>query len=336
MLANMDVRADDACDTSFLYKCGDLFPACLADVYDEPDEVRLNDFRLTSAEQQKLTNMFESFSLIKAHRLNLLVQAFSASIGLLNRGKASKQQIAAFEQELLDALDDEIIRPLCVDIDTDIRRHVHSACSSGAANVDAKDIGKFLRVVPLRVVMKEFDIRSQVALYLNASFHNQPAVSIDDAKMREDMRSLAIGKYGLPLSEDELPLQTMKEGIDALEVIRDVHLFVSEYSYDFHSQCYVERANRSGLGIQHVSRSIRTRGIGFTHSVISSVHEYLTQRFQQFSQLLLDDKISSVMAKESRAFRREQSVPKSFNSAATPALSKDYSMVSIFAAVCAA
>lgn len=254
----------------------------------------------------------------------------------MNRGKASKQQIAAFEQELLDALDDEIIRPLCVDIETDLRQNIFPACSSGAVNVYAKDIGKFLRVVPLRVAMKEFDIRSQVAFYLNASFYNQTAVSIDDVKMREDMRSLAIGKYGLPLAEDEQPERAIEGDIDALEVIRDVHLFVSEYSYDFHSQCYVERANRSGLGIQHVSRSIRTRGIGFTHSVISSVHEYLTQRFQQFSQLLLDDKISSVMAKESRAFRREQSVPKSFNSAATPALSKDYSMVSIFAAVCAA
>jgi WASH complex subunit 7 len=184
--------------------------------------------------------------------------------------------------------------------------------------------------------MKEFDIRSQVAFCLNASFYNHPAVSIDDVKMREDMRSLAIGKYGLPLAEDEHPEQTIEGDIDALEVIRDVHLFVSEYSYDFHSQCYVERAKRSGFGIQHVSSSIRRHGIGFTYSVISSVHEYLTQRFQQFSQLLFDDKIRSVMAKESRTFRREQSGPKSFNSAATPAPLRDYSMVSIFAAVCAA
>jgi WASH complex subunit 7 len=184
--------------------------------------------------------------------------------------------------------------------------------------------------------MKEFNIRSQVAFCLNASFCNQPAVSIDDVRMREEMRSLAISKYGLPLAEDERPEQTVEGGIDALEVIREVHLFVSEYSYDFHSQRYVERANRSGLGIQQVSSSIRTHGIGFTHSVISSVHEYLTQRFQQFSQLLFDDKIRSVMAKESRTFRREQSGPKSFNGAATPAPSKDYSMVSIFAAVCAA
>ena len=68
----------------------------------------------------------------------------------------------------------------------------------GAVNVEAKDIGKLLRVIPLRVGMKEFDIRNQVAFCLNASFYNHPAVSIDDVKMREDMRSLAIGKYGLP------------------------------------------------------------------------------------------------------------------------------------------
>ena len=254
----------------------------------------------------------------------------------MNRGEASKQQIAAFEQELLDALDDEIIRPLCVDIETDLRQHIHSARYGGAVNVEVKDIGKFLRVIPLRVGMKEFDIRSQVTFCLNASFYNHPAVSIDDVKMREDMRSLAIGKYGLPLAEDEHPEQTIEGGIDALEVIRDVHLFVSEYSYDFHSQCYVERANRSGFGIQHVSSSIQTHGMGFTRSVISSVHEYLTQCLLKFSQILFDDKIRSVMAKESRTLRREQSGPKSFNSAATPAPSQDYSMVRIFAALCAA
>ena len=55
--------------------------------------------------------------------------------------------------------------------------------------------------------------------------------------------------------------QTIEGGIDALEVIRDVHLFVSEYSYDFHSQCYVERA-KNGFGIQHVSARYE-HGIGF-------------------------------------------------------------------------
>ena len=107
----------------------------------------------------------------------------------MNRGKASKQQIAAFEQELLDALDDEIIRPLCVDIETDLRQNIFPACSSGAVNVYAKDIGKFLRVVPLRVAMKEFDIRSQVAFYLNASFCNQPAVSIRVLQGEREMAS---------------------------------------------------------------------------------------------------------------------------------------------------
>ena len=77
----MDVRANDACDTSFLYKCGDLFPACLADVYDNPDEVRLNisDSQSPNNEQPTYLN---SFSTVKAHRLQLLVQAFSASIEL--------------------------------------------------------------------------------------------------------------------------------------------------------------------------------------------------------------------------------------------------------------
>jgi len=263
----------------------------------------------------------------------LLVQAFNSSIELLNRGEASKQQKAAFELELFDALDDEIIRPLCVQIESDLRQHVHAAPSNGAINFEVKDIDNFLRVFPLRVGMKEFDIRSQVTHHFDSLFYNRSAVSLDNVKTCEEMRSLAIDMYGLPLAEVELHGRAIEQGIDVLEVIRDIHLFVARHGYDFNTQFFVEKANRSTFGIQHVESSIRTHGIGIIHSAISYVHEYLAQRFQRFSQLLFDDKVRVVLAKEARTFRREQSGSKSFNGAATPARSKDYSMVSISAAV---
>jgi|TARA_B110000305_G_C19403226_1_gene621296 WASH complex subunit 7 len=263
----------------------------------------------------------------------LLVQAFSASIELLNRGEASQQQKAAFEQELLDALDDEIIRPLCADIEADLRRHVDSARSNGAANLETKDIGTFLRVVPLRVAMKEVDIRSLVSQCLNSSFYYHSAVSLDSLKKCEEMRSLAIDKYGLPLAEIELHGHAGEEGMDVLEVIGDMHLFVATHSFNLNSQCFVDRTatDSNTFGIQHVVSSISTHGIGVTQSAISSVQDYLAQRFQHFSELLLDDKIRSVFAKEARTFRREQSGIKSFNSASTPARSNDYSVVRISA-----
>ncbi len=257
----------------------------------------------------------------------MLVQAFSASIELLNCGEASQQQKAAFERELLDALSDEIIRPLCADIEADLRRHVDSARSNGAPNLETKDIRAFLRVVPLRVAMKEVDIRSLVAHCLNASFYRS-AVSLDSLKTYEEMRSLAIDKYGLPLAEIELHGHAGDEAMDVLEAIRDTHRFVVKYSLNLNSQCFVDRTAGNAFGIQHVASSIRTHGIGITQAAISSVQEYLAQRFQEFSELLCDDKIRSVLGKEARKFRWEQSGSKSFNGASTPARSKEYSMVS--------
>jgi hypothetical protein len=83
-----------------------------------------------------------------------------------------------------------------------------------------------------------------------------------------------------------------------LEIMRNIHVFVTRYSYDLHTQVFVERPGASKyvstigiqqvarsialttvaavtaviacLGIQQVARSIRTHGTGITHTSNSS------------------------------------------------------------------
>mmetsp|Transcript_7605 Transcript_7605/g.19370 ORF Transcript_7605/g.19370 Transcript_7605/m.19370 type:complete len:1168 (-) Transcript_7605:91-3594(-) len=287
MIANIDFHADAACDTSFLFFSRELLPSCLKDVYSRPEE---------------------------AHRLPLLVAAFRASQKMLLRGNAMPELLEGFEEEMQLALDEEVIGPLCTDVETDLRLHIHSARLTGVVDVNpvqtgVRDLSQFLGVPPMRLLTKEVDIRSRVIHYLNSAFHNHTAVSLNNWKTYGEMRNLAMEKYRIPLAEIELPGQTLEQGLDVLEIMRNIHIFVARYNYNLNTQCFIERAlnakdrkHLNTISIRHVANSIRTHGTGITHTTINFVYQYLAQRFQVFSQFLFDDHIKSMLLKESRVF----------------------------------
>ncbi len=43
------------------------------------------------------------------------------------------------------------------------------------------------------------------------------------------MRNLAHDKYGLELMETHLPAQTLSHGLDVLQIMRNIHVFVRNY-----------------------------------------------------------------------------------------------------------
>mmetsp|Transcript_18953 Transcript_18953/g.30465 ORF Transcript_18953/g.30465 Transcript_18953/m.30465 type:complete len:205 (-) Transcript_18953:1210-1824(-) len=124
-----------------------------------------------------------------------------------------------------------------------------------------------------------------------------------------EMRNLAMDKYRIPLAEIELPCQTLEQGLDVLEIMRNIHIFVARYNYNLNTQCFIEktlnakdRKHLNTISIRHVANSIRTHGTGITHTTINFVYQYLAQRFQVLSQFLYDDHIKSMLMKEGRAF----------------------------------
>lgn len=126
------------------------------------------------------------------------------------------------------------------------------------------------------------------------------------------MRNLAIEKYGLRCAEIELPSQTLEQGLDVLELMRNIHIFVSRYNYNLNTQCFVEKASAAldrkhlnTISIRHVANSIRTHGTGITHTTINFAYQYLAQRFQIFNQFLFDDHIRSQLMKEARMVHAE-------------------------------
>ena len=100
VLSTYRKSVQDQCDTSFLFFTRELFPVCLADIYVKPNE---------------------------SGRLTLLVSAFRNCETLLMRAGASDSEVATFDNYIRTSLEREIIQPLCRDIETDLRLHLHSA-----------------------------------------------------------------------------------------------------------------------------------------------------------------------------------------------------------------
>ena len=75
-----------------------------------------------------------------------------------------------------------------------------------------------------------------VTHYLDTTFYELTTVSLPDWKTYGDMRNLAEQKYGLSMLEPHLPSATLEQGLDVLEIMRNIHLFVSKYCYNLNNQ----------------------------------------------------------------------------------------------------
>jgi WASH complex subunit 7 len=112
-----------------------------------------------------------------------------------------------------------------------------------------------------------------------------------------------------------LPSQTLEQGLDVLEIMRNIHIFVSRYNYNLNNQIFNERSADSKtlntITIQHNSKTVRTHGTGIMNTTVlfqieitelrSKTHsppftqvnftfQFLRQKFFIFSQFLFDDR----------------------------------------------
>ena len=81
-----------------------------------------------------------------------------------------------------------------------------------------------------------FFIIVYVTHYLDTIFYNLTTVALHDWKTYGDMRNLAEQKYGLTMIEPHLPSATLEQGLDVLEIMRNIHVFVARYCYNLNNQ----------------------------------------------------------------------------------------------------
>ena len=208
-------------------------------------------------------------------------------------------------------LDGDVTRRLCRDIENDLRLHIHTGVvkldDRNPFKVGLHDLSHFLALLPIRFLQKKIDIKSQVTHYLDITFYNLTTVQPNDWKVYGQMRNLAKQKYGLEMQEVHLPSSTLEQGLDVLQIMRNISVFVSSYLYNLNNQIFVERQSNNKflntINIRHIANSIRTHGFGIMNTTVNYTYQYLRKKFFQFSQFLYDDHIKSRLIKDLRYFK---------------------------------
>lgn len=295
LIAELHEKLQEGCDGSFLYWHRVVFPIFLDDVYE---------------------------SAVDGHRIHFLVAALKDCAGpiRMTRHESHPQVILdKFKEEIYSQFKEHILDKLCKDIETDLRLQTHSHLQLDDRNpfrVGLRDYSQILHIRPIKLFDQTINVQAFVEHYLDKTFYNLTTVALHDWKTYGEMRSMARQRYGLTTVEAHLPSQTLEQGLDVLEIMRNIHVFVSRYYYNLNNQIFVERTSNNKhlntINIRHIANSIRTHGIGIMNTTVNFTYQFLRKKFVIFSQFLYDEHIKSRLIKDLRHFRemRSQSDPK--------------------------
>ncbi|XP_069694005.1 WASH complex subunit 4 isoform X2 [Periplaneta americana] len=289
MICDIQENLASACNCSFFYWHRVILPIYFSNLYENKTDL---------------------------HRLVYMFCALRDCVLAMERTKHnSSPQILkdSFDKEICGYLSDQILQPLCHDIETNLRLHVHSHLQLDDRNpfrVGVMDFTPLLRLKPLRFLDRYIDIRGFVEHYLDQTFYNLTTVALHDWKTYGEMRSLAHFNYGLNTVEDHLPSQTLEQGLDVLEIMRNIHIFVSKYLYNLNNQIFVEQSSNNKhlntINIRHIANSIRTHGTGIMNTTVNFTYQFLRKKFFIFSQFMYDEHIKSRLIKDIRFFRENK------------------------------
>ncbi|GFT12835.1 WASH complex subunit 4 [Nephila pilipes] len=288
-ICDLGKKIKQACDSSFMYWHGVVFPTYVSDVYETGLDV---------------------------HRIQYMISALHDCVDpiLACRHQSSPSVLLqAFQKDTYLTIKKHLLDPLCNHIETELRIHCHYHLKLDDRNpfrIGRKDFSHFLNLSSIRLFDRLINVKAYVEHYLDKLFYNLTTVALHDWKTYGEMRSLAKHKYQLLTVEAHLPSQTLEQGLDVLEIMRNIHLFVTNYLYNLNNQIFIERSSNNKflntINIKHIANSIRTHGIGVMNTTVNFVYQFLRKKFQIFSQFLYDEQIKSRLIKDFRYFKENK------------------------------
>uniref|UniRef100_H2ZRK5 WASH complex subunit 4 n=1 Tax=Latimeria chalumnae TaxID=7897 RepID=H2ZRK5_LATCH len=286
LISELRERVRTLCDCSFLYWHRAVFPIYLDDVYDSAvDAARIHYM----------------FSALRDCVLGMMYSKHLESPELL---------LECYDKETMEMFKEHLLDKLCKEIEKDLRLSVHKHLKLEDRNpfkVGMKDLANFFSLKPVRFFNRFIDIKAYATHYLDKTFYNLTTVALHDWATYSEMRNLATQRYGLIMTEAHLPSQTFFQGLDVLEIMRNIHVFVSRYLYNLNNQIFVERTSNNKhlntINIRHIANSIRTHGTGIMNTTVNFTYQFLRKKFYIFSQFMYDEHIKSRLIKDIRFFR---------------------------------
>lgn len=239
-------------------------------------------------------------------KMSYMLNCMSDSVEFLqSQSELSKK----FERDTLEQFRNCSILPLCEKVETNLRLQVHShlqqdrnANNSLISEENQISLINIMDLSPMKLFSRYINMRSYVEVYLDKTFYNLTTVALHDWKSYGEMRSLGKIKYNLNFVPNHLPYQTLEHGLDVLEIMRNIHIFVSKYLYNLNNQIFIEQSSQNKhlntINIRHVSNSIRMHGTGIMNTTVNFTYQFLRKKFYIFSQFLFDEQIKSRLTKD--------------------------------------
>lgn len=291
-LSNFEYNLNQATECGFLYWSKDVMEAYFGHIFNYPSRA------------QELRHIFRGLEDPK--------QILMSAIHLEDKNSLFK----SYEEFILETLSKTISTPLCEQVEKELRLLIHATILGKEKDPQKghmKDLGSFFKIRPIQFNGTLINFSTVVVNYLDKTFYNLTAITNSDWKTYEQMRNLALKKFGLELHNTFLPIQTLEQGLDVLLITQNINVFVSKYSYNLNNNMFIERAlytetkNLNTIHISHVTNSIRTHGIGIMNTTVNFVYKYLGKKFYIFSLFLYDDHIKSRLIKEARFYKENAS-----------------------------
>uniref|UniRef100_A0A224XIU3 Uncharacterized protein n=1 Tax=Panstrongylus lignarius TaxID=156445 RepID=A0A224XIU3_9HEMI len=193
---------------------------------------------------------------------------------------------------------------LCEPVETWLRlaAHCHLNKDSSATTFNNPDFRSLMQLPPLLLSHYFISVKGIVESYLDSTFYDMSTVAQHDWQSYREMRSLAEHKLGLCTVDDHLPSQTLSQSMDLVDIVRNIDMFVTKFSYNLNSQCFVERSSNnkhlSTITVDHVSNSIATHGTGIINTTTNYIYQFIKKKLVVLSQLIYDEKVSCRLSKE--------------------------------------
>lgn len=200
-----------------------------------------------------------------------------------------RQLVEGHQKFIRRALDVHILEPLCASVETELRIQSHAHLHPTPRNPfkESPCLSQALGDLPLGR-HEQLSVPHRVEHYLGQTFYNLAALASHDWRKYGQMRLLAGLAFNLKPLPDRLPSQTLEQGLDVLEIMRNIHLFVARFGYNLNNQFFVEQSSTSKhlstIGIKHAANSIRTHGSGVVNTAVNFTYQFLRKKFFVFSQ----------------------------------------------------
>lgn len=287
-LSNLQAKLYKLSDTQFLYWHQTFFPLYISDFYEQ------------NAAQNNLKYLLQSASTC----CDTVAKASSDGSMEASVAALSKSHRKSFHEKLLNQISNHI--------ETYIRLDYYGKTSQiepfnpfNDTAMPLSNIYSLIRMEPIIVGGQYLCVKEHVERYLSSTYYTLASISQHDWKIYKEMRCHA-ASFGIDTIEDQLPKQTLEQGLDVLEIMHNIEHFVSHYVYNLNFQIFIEQSSSNNflntVNIGHIANSLRRHGNGIINTTVNYTFQFLRQKFFAFSHFLYDEQIKARLTSDAKYF----------------------------------